>query len=71
MARGQKEASTSQVKRRRGPIRELPSVSSLVSSMSMEELRSLCQIPDNISLELSDCLAISTIGEADSVVYFT
>ena len=36
----------------------------------MEELRSLCQIPDNISLELSDCLAISTIGEVDSVVYF-
>ena len=39
--------------------------------MSMEELRSFCQIPNSISLELSNCLAMSTIGEADSAVYFT
>ena len=71
MIRGQKETSTSQVWRRRGPNRELPFASSLVSSMSMEELRSLCQIPDSISLELSDGLTASIVGEADSVVYFT
>ena len=54
MARGQEETSTSQVRHKRGPNRELPSASSLVFSMSMEELRSYYQIPDNISLELSN-----------------
>ena len=29
-------------------------MSSLVSSISMEELRSFCRVPDDISLELSD-----------------
>ena len=71
MVRSQEETSTSQVRRRRGPIRELPSTSSLVSSMSINELWSFCQILDIISLELLDCLAVSTVGEADSAVYFT
>ena len=70
MVRGQEEASTSQVGRKRGPIREFLSKTSLVSSMSMEELRSFCQIPNNISLELSDGPTVSIVGEADSVVYF-
>ena len=71
MARGQEEASTSQVGHRRGPIRELLSISSLVSSMSTEDLRSFCQIPDSISLELSEDPTVSIVGEVDSVVYFT
>ena len=71
MVGGQEETSTSQVGRRRGPSRELPSASSLISSMSMEELRSFCQIPDSISLELSDGPTASTVGEADNVIYFT
>ena len=71
MARGQEETSTSQARHRRGPSRELPSASNLVSSMSMEELRSYCQIPNSISLELSDGPIASTVEEADSVVYFT
>ena len=70
MVRGQEEISTSQVGRRRGPNRELPFASSLVSSMSMEEMRSFCQIPNTITLELSDGSTASTIGEADSAVYF-
>ena len=37
----------------------------------MEELRSNCQIHNNIDFELSDGLAESTIDEEDSVVYFT
>ena len=37
----------------------------------MEELRSFCQILDNISLELSDGPIASTVEEADSAVYFT
>ena len=71
MARGQEETSTSQVAHKRGPILELPSTSSLVSSMSMEELRSFCQILDSISLELSNSPTASTVGEADSAIYFT
>ena len=53
-----------QVGRRKGPGRE-SSASSLVSSMSLEELRSFCQAPDGISLELSDDPVVSTIGEGD------
>ena len=71
MERGQEKTSTSQVGRRRGPIWELPSTSSLVSSLSMEELRSFCQIPDSINLELSDGPVVSIVGEADGNVYFT
>ena len=71
MARGQEETSTSQVGCMRGPIQELPSASSRVSSIFMEELRSYCQIPDNMSLEFSDGPATLIVGEANSVVYFT
>ena len=39
--------------------------------MSMEELRSFYQVPDDISLELSDGPTFSTIGQADNAVYFT
>ena len=70
MTRGQEDTSTSQVGCRRGPNRELPSTSSLVSSMSMEELRSFYQIPNNISLELSDGSAASTVEDVDNAVYF-
>ena len=71
MTRGQEETSTSQVGRSRGPSLELPSTSSLVSSMSMEELRSFCRVPDSNSLEFSDGPGISNAGEADNVIYFT
>ena len=71
MERGQEETSTNQAGRRRGPNQELPSTSSLVSSMSMEELRSYCQIPNSVNLEFSNDPAASTVEEADSVVYFT
>ena len=46
-------------------------MSSLVAFMSMEELRSFGQVPDRISLELSDGPANSTKGQVDNVVYFT
>ena len=71
MLRGQEETSTSQVGRRKGSSRELPTTSSLVSSMSMEEMRSFYQVPDDVSLELSDRPTFSTIGQADNVVFFT
>ena len=71
MARGQEETSTSQVGRKRGPSLDMPSTSSLISALSMEELRSYYQIPNNFDFELSDGSAESTINEEDSVVYFT
>ena len=71
MARGQEETSTSQARCRRGPSRDMPSASSLISSLSIEELRSYCQILNNIDFELSDVPSEFTIDEEDSVVYFT
>ena len=46
-------------------------MSSLVIAMSVEELRSLCQVPVDISLELSDRAVVLTVGGADNVVFFT
>ena len=71
MARGQEETSTSQSGRRRGPNWDTLSTRNLISSLSMEELRSYCQIPNNINFELSDGPAESTINEEDNVIYFT
>ena len=64
------ETSTSQVGRSKGSSQESLTVSSLVSSLSMEELRSFYRV-DNISLKLSDEPTSSTIGQADNVVFFT
>ena len=71
MAIGQEETSTSQAGRRKRPGRDTPSTSSIISSLSMEKLRSYSQIPDNIDFELSDGPAKFTIGDRDSAVYFT
>ena len=71
MARGQEETSTSQVGRKREPSWDMPSASSLISSLSMEELRSYFQISNNIDFELPDGPVKSTVHEGDSVVYFT
>ena len=71
MARGQEETSTSQAGCTRGTSWDMPSASSLISSLSMEELRSYYQIPNNIDFELPDGKAESTIDEEDNVVYFT
>ena len=48
----------------------MPSASSLISSLSMEELRSYYQIPNTIDFELSDGPTESIINEEDSVMYF-
>ena len=71
MMRCQDETSTSQVRCRRGANRELPTVSSLVAFMSVEELRSFCRVPKGISLELSDGPTSFTVGQVDNAVYFT
>ena len=71
MARGHEETSTSQVVRRRGPGRDTSSTSSIILSLSMEELRSYYHIPDNIDFELPDDPDESTIDEENDEVYFT
>ena len=71
MARDQEETSTSQARCRRGPSQDTPFASSLISSLSMEELRSYCRIPNSIDFELPNSPAEPSIDEEGSVVYFT
>ena len=71
MARGHEKASISQAGRKRGAPWEMPTASSLVAAMSVEDLRSFSQIPATIRLEMSDGAATSIMGAADNAVYFT
>ena len=71
MARGEEESSTSQVGRKRGPARKTRSASHIVSSLTMEELRAYCEIPDNIDLKLMDMSDESTLGGEHNAVFFT
>ena len=71
MGRGHEETSTSQVGHKRGLGRDTPSVSSITSFMSMEELRSYCHILDNIDFKLPDGPTESIIDEENNKVYFT
>ena len=71
MARGQEETSTSQAGHRRGPDQDTPSTSSIIYSLSIDELRSYCHIPDNIDFEFPDGSTESTIDEEDGAIYFT
>ena len=71
MTRGEEETSTSQVGRKRGPARGTRSASNIVSSLTMEELRTYCEIPDNIDLKLMEKLDESTMGGEHNAVFFT
>ena len=71
MARGQEETSTSQAGCRWGPSRESPSTSSIISSLSMDEVRSYCKILEDIEFELSEGPTKSTVGEEYNTVFFT
>ena len=71
MERGHEEASSSQVERKRGTPREMPTVSSLVAAMSVEELRFFRQVLASIILEVLDGTTIPTIGGANNAVYFS
>ena len=71
MARGHEEASTSQARRKRGTPRETPTVSSLVATMFVKDLRSFRQVPATIRLEVLEGAATSTMGTTDNAVYFT
>ena len=71
MVKGQEETSTSQVGRRRGPSRESPSASIIISSLSIDEVRPYCQILEDIDFELSEGPIESTIGGEYNTVFFT
>ena len=63
MARGQEVTSTSQAGCRRGPSRESPSASSIISPLSMDEVMSYCQILEDIEFESSEGPAESIMGK--------
>ena len=71
MTRSEEETSTSQVGRRRGPVRGAHSASHIISSLTMEESRIYCEIPDNIDLKLMDNPDESTLGGEHNAVFFT
>ena len=47
---------------------ETPTTSSVVAATSTEELRLYNQVPTEISLEMSDGSAISTVWEVDNAI---
>ena len=57
--------------RKRGPTRGTPSASSIVSSLTMEKVRTYCEIPNNIDLKLMEGPDESTLGREHNVVFFT
>ena len=71
MARGEEGTSTSQAGRIKGPVRGTRSTSHIVSSLTMDELRSYCEIPENIDLKLMDEPNESTLGGEHNAVFFT
>ena len=71
MTRGEEETSTKQAGRRRGPARGARSASHIVSSLIMEELKTYCEVPDNIDLRLMDKMDKSTMGREHNAVFFT
>ena len=68
MARGQEETSTSG--RLGGRLRATPSASSIISSLTMEELMAYCKVPDNIVLWLMERVDESTLGGEHNGVFF-
>ena len=69
MARGQEETSTSS--RQGGRTQAAPSASSIIASLTMEELKAYCEVPDNIDLKLMDRADESTLDGEHNGVFFT
>ena len=71
MTRGKEGTSTNQACRRRGPVRGTRSTSHIVSSLTVDELRSYCEVPKNIDLKLMDKPDESTLGGEHNAVFFS
>ena len=52
-------------------MRKARSASHIISSLTMEELRTYCKVPDNIDLKLMDKPDESTLGGEHNAVFFT
>ena len=60
MVRGREKTSTSG--RPGGRSRAKPSASNIIASMTMEELKVYCEVPDNVDLQLMERTDESTLG---------
>ena len=69
MARGQEETSTSGLQG--GHTRAAPSASNIIVSLTMEEIKAYCEVPDNIDLKLMDRADESTLDGEHNGVFFT
>ena len=69
MVRGREETSTSGCPG--GYLRATPSASSIISSLTMEELRAYCEVPNNIDLRLMERADESTVSREYNGVFFT
>ena len=69
MERGREETSTSG--RPGGRPRARPSASNVIASLTMEELKVYCEVPDNINLRLMERADDSTPGREHNGVFFT
>ena len=69
MARGREETSTSG--RLGGCLRATPSANSIISSLTMEELRAYCEVPNSIDLRLMERVNECTLGGEHNGVFFT
>ena len=67
MVRGQEKISTSG--RPGGRLWATPSASSIISSLTMEELMAYCEVPDNIDLRLMERTDKSTLGGEHNGVF--
>ena len=69
MVRGREETSTSG--HPGGQPRAKPSVSNVIASLTMEELKVYCEVPDNIDLRLMEKADDSALGREHNGVFFT
>ena len=69
MVRAREETSTSG--RLGGRLREKPSASNIIASMTMEELKVYCEVPSNIDLRLMEGADESTLNGEHNGVFFT
>ena len=69
MVRGREETSTSG--RPRGQPRAKPSTSNITASMTMEELKVHCEVPDSIDLQLMERADESMLNGEQNGVFFT
>ena len=69
MARGREETSTSG--RPRGCLWATPSTSNIISSLTMEELKAYCEVPNSINLRLMERADEFMLGGEHNGVFFT